>query len=227
MFQHINDDYFQFIKNFLVNRCVIDYCSIINDKMIDYHNESYEVLIQKFRFDIHIWNDIFNKNYDLLKYYTKLCEIMNYTIPSNKIIEIFEKKSFQEFIDERINLINVGPYDYQQFTINMRDDVFKQNMINKHNSFDMECSIKNHIVYLFKLNLSLKIQPTHYYSDDEYKDIDCYLNVIPYYEYLSKQNLSTNKLNDDCVIFPICDTTNANYFKTLELSVLKIINNLL
>ena len=38
------------------------------------------------------------------------------------------EKSFQQYIDEKYNIKNLGPYDYTRFCSKMREPIFKNNL---------------------------------------------------------------------------------------------------
>jgi hypothetical protein len=140
--------------------------------------------------DFMIWNEIFRKNHTILQYYIQLFKhIYSDGIPYQKELVVFESKTFQEFIDGMINTSTIGTYDYQQFIMSMKEETFRRNTIKKYTSFTIENTIKNNLIYILKLYLCEKLDDkTTYFTDEELADIENSLNLIPYFEYVTKRN---------------------------------------
>jgi hypothetical protein len=129
---------------------------------------------------LQVWNEIFNELHIPLQYLYQLI-YHSHTIASvqssyslenmhNLVTQMYNaprtyvEQSFQEYIDERVNLKSTG---YQAFIKNMTDPIFKQNLYAKYQKDFEVMALKN-----------LIIQECHDSIDN-----DAYLNMIPYLEY--------------------------------------------
>lgn len=83
----------------------------------------------------------------------------------------YVEQSFQEYIDERVNLKSTG---YQAFIKNMTDPTFKQNLYAKYQKDFEVTALKNLIIQECREQIS--------------SNSDAYLNTIPYLEYVSMKN---------------------------------------
>ena len=136
------------------------------------------------------WNEIFNELHIPLQYLYQLI-YHSHTIASTQSTYSLEnmhdlvtkmynaprtyvEQSFQEYIDERVNLQKVGPYDYQAFIKNMNDTTFKQNLYAKYQKDFELMALKNLIIQECQAQ----------------ENPDNYLNTIPYLEYVSMKNHS-------------------------------------
>ena len=156
---------------------------------------------------LQVWNEIFHNLHTPLQYLYQLIyhshSIMDVTFTledMHKIVtsmynapKTYQEKSFQAYVDEKINLQSVGPYDYQIFIKNMTDPEFKKNIHAKYQKDHELNALKNMIIdetmELFRNESSFE-----------------YLNIMPYLEY--KQQKSKSMQNNDSIT--------QNYFETLE-----------
>lgn len=191
----VTNEYIHFIKKFLINRCYVEFCKIVNEKRHD-SNVFTENLI-KYKNDENIWNEIFDTNYFILKYYIYLFieeenGFTNWTstLYQHKQANVYLQETFQEYIDKRINMQSIGAYDYQKFILSMKDQTFKNNLIEKYNKNDMERTMKNNLIYITQLYLSEKTNTSYYFTDEEKEEMDTCIDVIPYFEYLTKKHIS-------------------------------------
>jgi hypothetical protein len=154
---------------------------------------------------LQVWDEIFNDLHTPLQYLYQLIyhshEITDVTYTLADMHEIvtnmynapktYPDKNFQEYVDEKINLQTICPYDYQNFIKNMTDTEFKKNLHAKYQKDHELTALKNMIIdetmELFRNNSSF----------------EC-LNIIPYLEY--KQQ-STKQINNSIT---------QNYFENLE-----------
>jgi hypothetical protein len=165
-------DYVLFIKQFIVAQAI----RIWNQ--------------QDVKSQLQAWNEIFNELHIPLQYLYQLI-YHSHTISSTQSTyslenmhdlvtkmynapRIYVEQSFQEYIDERVNLQKVGPYDYQAFIKNMTDPTFKQNLYAKYQKDFELMALKNLIIQ----------------ECETQENPDNYLNTIPYLEYVSMKNHS-------------------------------------
>uniref|UniRef100_A0A6C0KH72 Uncharacterized protein n=1 Tax=viral metagenome TaxID=1070528 RepID=A0A6C0KH72_9ZZZZ len=165
-------DYVLFIKQFIVAQAI----RIWNQ--------------QDVKPQLQAWNEIFNELHIPLQYLYQLI-YHSHTISSTQSTYSLEnmhdlvtkmynaprtyvEQSFQEYIDERVNLQKVGPYDYQAFIKNMTDPTFKQNIYAKYQKDFELMALKNLIIQ----------------ECEAQENPDNYLNTIPYLEYVSMKNHS-------------------------------------
>jgi hypothetical protein len=95
----------------------------------------------------------------------------------------FPLKSFQEFIDEKINIKSIGTHDYHQFILSMEIPTFKNNMVEKYKKYSLENMIKNHMVFLLEFR---QMENRYYFTREEEDNIGIYLDMTPFYEYVAK-----------------------------------------
>lgn len=155
---------------------------------------------------LQVWEEIFNDLHTPLQYLYQLIyhshaiTDVKYTLEDMheivtnmyKAPQTYPQQSFQEYVDEKINLQTIGPYNYQTFIKNMTDPEFKTKLHSKYQKDHELSALKNMIIdetmELFRNNSSF----------------EC-LNIMPYLEY--KQHRSTEQINNSIT---------QNYFENLE-----------
>jgi len=216
MFQNVTPEYMKFIKNYIINQLYFDYCRLVNE---NYPQEELRYALLENSSDAMIWEEIFKKHNTALQYYIQLFkQVYSDGIPYQKEATVFETKTFQEYIDGIINISSIGAYDYQNFIASMRNNNFRNNTIKKYTSYTIENTIKNNLVYVLKLYLYEKLNEKTYFTDEELEDIETSLNMVPYFEYVSKRN-SRVDINES-----ERENMNDYYFEYLEKTTLDIIN---
>jgi hypothetical protein len=103
-------------------------------------------------------------------------------------------KTFQEYIDSAVTLQKVGPYDYQRFIASMKEPEFKNNMVTKYDEYIFENKVKNYLVYVTNLYLSIKFNDKNVtnFTDREKLEIENCINVMPFLEFLCKREQMGN-----------------------------------
>jgi hypothetical protein len=188
-------------------------------KMVYEKNSSRDALIE-FVADVDIWNAIFYKKEirTTLRYFTELYSSIEEPLCA-RTIPLYETDTFQDYIDSVVKFGSMGAYDYQMFTKYMGESNFHQNMVTKYERAMLEKTLKNHIVYVTKLTIMYYANEATYFTTNEMNDIVCFVNVIPFFEYLGSRGMSVDDLNTQEV-----DTSYADInFHTLENDVFKII----
>jgi len=191
---YVTPEYVNFIKNFIVNRCYIEYCKELYNKQQEGTNcKNFTELLIKYKNDVTIWRDILeDKLYIPMKYYKNLVNTMNYEIPQKEVI--FPYKSFQEYIDTYVTLEKVGANDYQQFIKMMKSQDFKQKMVVKYNENLQQKALQNYIVHIVHLYIADKTSSTYIFTEEEEEEMDISLDMRPYFEYLEKNNWSLENI---------------------------------
>ena len=201
--QHITTDYVLFIKNFLINYGYTKYCKLVYERD-DHQIQDYKKYLVDSLEDQEIWDKLFDELYYPLKYF--------YTIMSNhhdddhvNIINsktsshIYKCLTFQEYIDSKITLKRVGPADYTSFAKNMYDENFRNNLIFQYESEMLKNTLKNKLIYLIQLQVKYMTYNIEYLTETEQTEILQYLDIIPYFEYLGKNNWSPETIMNNAI----------------------------
>jgi hypothetical protein len=198
-------EYIQFIRACLINACYLDYCKEVYNNVKVNNIYAYELLI--YRNDKTIWDKVFQKNKDVFLYYLELTTDHLSILPKQPHISYsptqtsntYEQITFQEFVDERVNLQKVGYREYQTFTRSMTDPNFKKNLIDKYKNDSEIISLKNYLIYVIQMILSKYINNSEFFTVDEVKDMDITMNPIPYFEH---QNRNSNSIGSSIMYSP-------------------------
>ena len=205
----MNVEYIEFIKKFLIHKLYLDYTYTQTQTETD------------------IWNEVFNKNRAVLKYHLQLSKSTktnaNVTKTNNQA-DIYKDKTFQDYIDETINIQTINQVHYQEFIKSMKDESFKRNFQNKYEDYITETKVKNHLIYIVQLIIKSQNQNQdrrQYYTETEEYEMDTSLNIIPYLEYVSHQD-QENQENQEKV-----KTMAEINEKNIEIRALRAINDFL
>jgi len=218
MFPNVTEDYMYFIKRYLVTHCYSEYCR----KIYSYPEEEvgYMTNLIKYKDDETVWNEIFQKQHIILKYYMKLLEQYPENEGKLKQASVYLQETFQEFVDRQVNIKTIGPYDYQQFIRSMQDDGFRQKIFEKYEISDNERRVKNNIIYIVQLYLNEKTNTSYYFTDEERNEMDLTLDILPYLQYIAKNGWLYQDIKDEKIEKETMEERN-------ELNVLKTIGELL
>ena len=183
---HINSDYITFIKTFIVNKCVSKYCKkILHQSKDDNLHEDFQMTymqnIKKYMYDPDVWSKIMAELYTPIQYLIHLYKTTECDFNTDTE-NVFLMKTFQEYIDSVITLQKVGPYDYQRFIASMKDPEFKNNMVAKYDDYIFENKIKNYLIYVTNLYLSIKYNDANVtnFTDLEKLEIENCINIMPF-----------------------------------------------
>jgi len=113
--------------------------------------------------------------------------------------QIYKYITFQEYIDSKITLKGVGPADYISFTKNMNDENFRNNLIPQYESEILKNTLKNKLIYLIQLQIKYMTYNIEYLTETEHTEILQYLDIIPYFEYLGKNNWSPETIINNAI----------------------------
>jgi hypothetical protein len=169
------------IKCQLVNRVYQEYTRIIYAQSND-QNE-YE-----------IWQGIFERPVirPLFQYYLGLSSHTSSSLLTQTMNIFSINLTFQEYIDQSINLKTIGAYDYQRFMESMKDPVFYNNLTKKYQKEIDERATKNHVVYVVQLHIRAKM--TQFFTEEEIAAMGTVMDLVPIYEYRSQR--IENQTND-------------------------------
>ena len=121
-------EFIHFIKTFLINSCYIHYCKEISN-LTDPSIDEFNTNLLHYKNEKYLWDNIFystNIN-NLLTYYLNLTNNID-KLDQNRLSNIYQQNSFQEYIDSMVNFQQIGYREYQKFTRSMQDINFKNNI---------------------------------------------------------------------------------------------------
>jgi hypothetical protein len=195
---YISNEYITFIKTFIVNKCVSKYCKKIlhsskDDNLHEDFQTAYLQNIKKYIYDRDVWSEIMTELYTPIQYLIHLYKTTE-THFNTETENVFLMKTFQEYIDSAVTLQKVGPYDYQRFIASMKEPEFKNNMVAKYDEYIFENKVKNYLVYVTNLYLSIKFNDKNVtnFTDREKLEIENCINVMPFLEFLCKRQQMGN-----------------------------------
>jgi hypothetical protein len=188
--RNYGNEYVQFIKSVLMNSCYNEFCKQVCNLPIKNGIYVYELL--NYKDDKTIWDNVMKKVNSLFQYYLHLSTDYLSILPRQQHIvysheqlaNTYETITFQEYVDEKVNMQQIGYREYQTFIRSMNDYNFKKKLIEKYR-IEMESrTLKNHIVYVIQLLLSKQINNSEYFTSNEVSVMDISMNPIHYYQYL-------------------------------------------
>jgi len=231
-----SQEYIHFIKTFLVNACYMEYCKEVYNKIDiipDYERQTYKYNLLDYKNEKYIWDNVFNKLGDMFMYYLHLSvdhtSILNLhkkeNYSQNRLSTIYEQVTFQDFIDEHVNFQKIGYREYQNFVKSMKMPDFKNKMIEKYYTDSAVRTLKNHLVYIVNLHISKQINIDTMFSDEEINDMDIIINSIPFFEQLSINNWTIEKIETETIHNTANSMKMANFYTIEETTLRKIINS--
>lgn len=195
---NITSDYITFIKTFIVNKCVSKYCKkILHQTTDDQLHEDFQTIylqnIKKYIYDPDVWSEIMTELYTPIQYLIYLYKNNDCSIHT-ETENVFLMKTFQEYVDSAVTLQKVGPYDYQRFIASMKDPEFKNNLVTKYDEYIFENKVKNYLIYVTNLYLSIKFNDTNVtnFTDREKNEIENCINIMPFLEFLCHREQNAN-----------------------------------
>ena len=140
-----------------------------------------------------VWSEIMTELYTPIQYLIHLYKTTE-THFNTETENVFLMKTFQEYIDSAVTLQKVGPYDYQRFIASMKDPEFKNNMVTKYDEYIFENKVKNYLIYVTNLYLSIKFNEANVtcFTDREKNEIENCINIMPFLEFLCKREQMAN-----------------------------------
>lgn len=209
-----NMEYIEFIKNTLVNQCIIEFKrTVFENENTDTMNEPLYVdkLLSSLD-DSNLWLIVFKKLEPIFNYYLEIeYNQVKYSKP------IFKTKTFQEYIDELVNIKTIGPADYQRFIQNMKNEDFRGKMERNYEIYSQKNKLKNHLIFVAELHFLESIGKM--ILDDEMKTyLPIMVNAIPYFEYLTEKKWSIYEIENGWLY-----EQSSNAGERTELKALKMI----
>ena len=169
--------YDRFLRNFLVTHAYMEYHKISAQKQSV--NKDSDALL----------DTIFQPFYPILTYYLERLRNQNngeYShVVFEKEIQVYPTMTFQDYIDETINIHTIGTHDYQRFTENMKNIGFRTNLYKK---FEKELAmrrLKNHLFFILELHDQRDRNKDAYRTPTESEYIDTVLDATAYFDYLA------------------------------------------
>lgn len=187
-----SQSFVSFIKTVLMNSCYAEYCRQV--AQIYSKSECYKVNLIEYKNDKMIWDNIFYKYHDLFNYYLHLStNYKNLLLCQPRIVyeqihlaSTYLQFTFQEYVDEQVNYTQCSAREYMNFAKSMRDEEFKNKMIERYRTDIETRNLKNHLIYIIQLNLAARIEDSKYFTSDEQSLMNLTVDPIPYFEHLNK-----------------------------------------
>jgi hypothetical protein len=214
----------------------MEYCNQIYEKscLLTAHeiDNDYKTLLESNNTNKDIWEKVFNKNHDLIRYYfhltTNFQNILNETpliyYNQTQLANVYVQTTFQEFIDTIEGEKKQYNDTSNKFMVSMKNKKFKDKMVDLYQTESQKNTLQNHLIYIIKLHISKQLGKTQFFTDEENNDIDIMINAVHYFEHLSKNGWTLEEINLGTIYHGI-DTTPKNYlFRTVEIRVLQQIN---
>jgi len=132
--------------------------------------------------DYEIWDKIFHTlRFQIIYYFTISDE------KESKVDEyvIYKKETFDDFITRHGDIKKLGPYDYTEFYKNMKDPEFYKKIKTMYEKCEIIKKIKEKII-----RDVLRLYENKTNSNDIIVE---YINIIPFYEYISKNNITLDE----------------------------------
>jgi hypothetical protein len=145
----------------------------------------------------------------------------------NELSTIYEQLTFQEYINNTMNLHTYGYSEYKKFTNSMQDNKFKANLFLKYEIDSSKKTIKNHIVYIIQLYLVKIIYPNTIFSKEEEICMDFMINAIPFFEHLSNNGWTLCQIEEGCIHTNTDLPVREVQFNTIELKAIQQIHKLI
>jgi hypothetical protein len=160
-------------------------CQLINRVYQEYTRILYtDPLYQN---DDEMWPGIFERPTirPLFQYYFGLSSHSSSSLLTQTTNIFAVNFTFQEYIDQSINIETIGAYDYQRFMESMKDPVFYNNLTKKYQKEIDERATKNHVVYVVQLHIRAKT--TQFFTEEEVAAMGTVMDLVPIYEYQSQR----------------------------------------
>lgn len=169
------DPYDRFLRNFLVTHAYMEYHKVsAQEKSAIKDSDT-------------LCETIFQSLYPILTYYLERLNGEYSQIAFDKEIQVFPMMTFQQYIDETINIKTIGTYDYQRFTENMKDEGFRTNLYRKFDKSMAMRRLKNHLLFILELHFQRDRNKEAYRTPTESEYIDTVLDATVYFDYLARR----------------------------------------
>lgn len=201
----VTAEYCHFIKTVLVNLCYSSYCESVYTKD-DYPIEEYRDKLLEYKYDSKTWRRVFsNKTVsDVLKYYLKLTD-NEQLYPHHKSVTVYNNISFHQYVNT-IVLPYLSSAEYDKYitllklsadghTMSKKDAVDFKKLENKYRLETVKRGLKNHLIYRVNLIVLHKVDNLTMFLEDEKKDIDIGINVVPFFEYIGEIGLTLEDID--------------------------------
>jgi hypothetical protein len=175
------DPYDRFLRNFLVTHAYMEYHKVsAQEKSAIKDSDT-------------LCETIFQSLYPILTYYLERLNGEYSQIAFDKEIQVFPMMTFQQYIDETINIKTIGTYDYQRFTENMKDEGFRTNLYRKFEKSMAMRRLKNHLFFILELHDQRDRNKEAYRTPTESEYIDTVLDATVYFDYLARRETTDSE----------------------------------
>lgn len=173
--------YDRFLRNFLVTHAYMEYHKISAQEQSV--NKDGDTLLET----------IFQPLYPILTYYLERLNGEYSQIVFEKEIQVFPMMTFQDYIDETINIHTIGTYDYQRFAENMKNIGFRTNLYRKFEKSMAMRRLKNHLLFILELHIQRDTNKDAYRTPAESEYIDTVLDATAYFDYLATRETTDSE----------------------------------
>ena len=175
------EPYDRFLRNFLVTHAYMEYHKVSAQEQSAIKDSDT------------LCETIFQPLYPILTYYLERLNGEYSQIAFDKEIQVFPMMTFQQYIDETINIKTIGTYDYQRFTENMKDEGFRTNLYRKFDKLMAMRRLKNHLFFILELHDQRDRNKEAYRTPTESEYIDTVLDATVYFDYLARRETTDSE----------------------------------
>lgn len=175
------EPYDRFLRNFLVTHAYMEYHKVSAQEQSAIKDSDT------------LCETIFQPLYPILTYYLERLNGEYSPIVFEKEIQIYPQTTFQDYIDETINIKTIGTYDYQRFTENMKDEGFRTNLYRKFEKSMAMRRLKNHLLFILELHIQRDTNKDAYRTPTESEYIDTVLDATAYFDYLATRETTDSE----------------------------------
>ena len=176
------EPYDRFLRNFLVTHAYMEYHKVSAQEQSAINDSDT------------LCETIFQSLYPILTYYLERLNCDDYSqIVFEKEIQVFPMMTFQDYIDETINIKTIGTHDYQRFTENMKDGGFRTNLYRNFEKSMAMRRLKNHLFFILELHVQRDRNKEAYRTPTESEYIDTVLDATVYFDYLGRRETTDSE----------------------------------
>ena len=227
--------YILFIRQYIIQKMYNEFENQFDEKYTQ--NHTYHMIKHIKKPQIEFWNKIFNTFYIPIQYYYLLCKnIINkypeqyYNVKdfllSIENIEyspiLYEEQCFQDYVDTLINVEKINMVDYNEFISSMKNEDYRNKIKQKYEKTQEENIIKNYFA-----NVVIKNIRYYRFCDTNCQPSDLYLNMVPFYEYISPRNRIEIQNKDKELIYNDEDMSQNRFDYLEEITISEIENYIL
>lgn len=223
--------YILFIRQFIIQSMYNEFEKKFNEENY-YHHTTYHLIKHTKNPKRVFWNKIFNTFYIPIQYYYLLCKNIINKYPeqyynlkdfllSIEDIEyspiLYGEQCFQEYVDTVINVEKINMVDYNEFINSMKNEDYRNKIKQKYEKNHEENIIKNYFAIVVINNIK-------YYrlSVTSCQPSELYLDMVPFYEYISPLKRIEIKNKDKELIYNDEDVSQNRFDYLEEITITEI-----